>query len=532
MNSISVLDVTLRDGGCVNNFDFGHTYMEKILAAQENAGIDIIELGYLDEIDGSSQGRTKYKNEKVITQYFLRHKKPETTYVAMIDFGKFDVYQLKKRENSDIDGIRLAFHKKDRFEAIKWGKAIISKGYELYLQPMITLRYSDDELKDFIECVNRELNVISGFYIVDSFGEMRSNDMLHLLNVVNSNLLERIPMGIHSHNNLQMSYSNAITFLQYQMDRKLIIDCSIMGMGKGAGNLNTELLIEHLNIYYGKKYHIQPLLEVMDKVLNQLRAEFFWGYSPEYYLSAINKCSPSYASHFYNRHMLPIDQVGELLGMIEDHKKISFDKKYAEDLYRKYNDRKPVNDDAIIMELQQEFKQKCVLLVAPGKSILNAMEKIREIAAENNVITIGLNTLLDFNDYTLTSRKEVYEEIVAQGNRKIIACSNISKGGRGNVMILNYANWIDIDEATHDSSFVIALNLLKHCGVKEVMLAGLDGFDSSINENYYDPIMRHPVSPDEASKRNDYYKSFITRAIQDGMSISFVTDSKYMSDTI
>ena len=52
MKSLKVLDVTLRDGGCVNDFNFGTEYMEKILHAQEAAGIDIIELGYLDNNKG------------------------------------------------------------------------------------------------------------------------------------------------------------------------------------------------------------------------------------------------------------------------------------------------------------------------------------------------------------------------------------------------------------------------------------------------------------------------------------------------
>lgn len=69
-----------------------------------------------------------------------------------------------------------------------------------------------------------------------------------------------------------------------------------------------------------KNYHIAPLLEVIDKVINQLHSEFYWGYAPEYYLSAANQCTPSYASHFYNKHMLPIDQVGEMLEMIAPEK--------------------------------------------------------------------------------------------------------------------------------------------------------------------------------------------------------------------
>lgn len=526
MKTLKVLDVTLRDGGCVNDFNFGQTYMEKILAAQEASGVDIIEMGYVDENKGSVSGRTQYINEQVISQSILKNKKPGITYVAMMDYGKFNVDKLQPRTAEAIDGIRMAFHKKNRFDVIEIGRKIIEKGYQFYIQPMITLRYSDAELLELIELVNERLSDASGFYIVDSFGEMRPNDMSRILNLVDHNLIPSMTLGFHSHNNLQMSYSNAIAMLQFPTNRDLMLDCSIMGMGKGAGNLNTELLLEHLNLYYGKNYRIAPLLEVIDKVINQLHSEFYWGYAPEYYLSAANQCTPSYASHFYNKHMLPIDQVGELLAMIAPEKKISFDKNYAEEVYRKYNEGKAVDDTTIVEELKQEFANKKVLLVAPGKSIAENMDAIKEKATGEDVVTIGLNTVLDFNDYLLTTRKDIYDSAVSEG-RKLIVCSNISKGGRGNVKILNYANWIEFDGRTHDSSSVIAINLLKACGVKEIMLAGLDGFVVNINENYFDPNLRHPVTPEQVERRNNYYRDFINRVKDEGTKVTFVTPSKY-----
>lgn len=526
MNTLKVLDVTLRDGGCVNNFNFGQTYMEKILAAQEASGVDIIEMGYIDEHNGSCAGRTQYVNEQVIPQCILKNKKPGVTYVAMMDYGKFNIDCLQTKTDKDIDGIRMAFHKKNRFDVISIGKKIMEKGYMFYIQPMITLRYSDAELLELIELVNKELPDASGFYIVDSFGEMRPNDMSRVLNLVDHNLIPSMSLGFHSHNNLQMAYSNAIAMLQFPTNRDLLLDCSIMGMGKGAGNLNTELLLEHLNLYYGKKYKIEPLLEVIDKVINQLHSEFYWGYAPEYYLSAVNQCTPSYASHFYNKHMLPIDQVSELLRMIVPEKKISFDKKYAEDVYRQYNESKMVDDTLTIEEFKQIFRDKRVLLIAPGKSILTALNEIDNISEADDVVTIGLNTKLDCNDYLLTTRKDIYDSAVAEG-RQIIVCSNISKGGRGNVKILNYANWIEVDERTHDSSAVIALNLLKSCGVSEILLAGFDGFSVNINENYFDPNMRHPVTPEQVERRNKYYKNLITRVKESGVTVKFVTPSKY-----
>lgn len=527
MNSLKVLDVTLRDGGCVNDFNFGQTYMEKILAAQEASGVDIIEMGYIDDEKGSECGRTKYINEKVITQHILKHKKPGITYVAMMDYGRFNVDNLGPCTEDGIDGIRIAFHKKNRFDIIPLGRKLIEKGYKCYIQPMITLRYSDVEILQLIDLVNKEIPDASGFYIVDSFGEMRPNDMSRMLNLVDHNLIPSMTLGYHSHNNLQLSYSNAMAMLQFPTTRDLQLDCSIMGMGKGAGNLNTEILLEHLNLFYGKNYKISPLLEVIDKVINQLHDELYWGYAPEYYLSSANHCTPSYASHFYNKHMLPIDQVGELLGMIAEEKKISFDKNYAEELYRQYNESKAVDDTAVIEELKSEFKDKTVLLVAPGKSVGGAIDRIKELTAQDEMVSIGLNSTLDLRfDYLLTTRSDIYDQAVAEG-KSIIVPSSVSKGGRGTVKILNYANWIDVDERTHDSSAVMAFKLLQTCGVKKIILAGFDGFSININENYYDPNLRHPVNAEQAERRNKYYKALIRRLYEGGIDIKFLTPSMY-----
>lgn len=527
MKSIKVLDVTLRDGGCVNNFNFGTEYMTRILSAQEQAGIDVIEVGYIDSTNGSVSGRTQYINEKVIESALLHKKQSNTKYVAMIDYGKYPLEDLQPRTESGIDGIRLAFHKKHVPFIVEAGRTILDKGYELYIQPMITLRYSDAELLELIDIVNTHLSDASGFYIVDSFGEMRPNDMARALTMVDNNLVPSMLMGFHSHNNLQMSYSNAVAMLQFPTSRNIMLDSSIMGMGKGAGNLNTELLLEHLNLYYGTHYCIAPLLEVMDKVINQLHSEFYWGYSPEYYLSSANHCTPSYASHFYNKHMLPIEQVGELLSLIDDEKKISFDRNYAEQLYLCYNERKQVDDTNAVKELTSALSGKDVLLLGPGKSVCEMRGVVEQKVQEPNMVTIGLNTTQGFAPhYLLATRQEVFEQFIG-GNVPLITTSVVSKGARGNVKILNYKSWIDVDEQTHDSSFVIAMNLLKQCGVSTVWLAGLDGFSPNINDNYSDANMRRPVTEEQAAQRNAYYKEFIASLRTKGMVIRFLTPSKY-----
>lgn len=248
MKAVKVLDVTLRDGGCVIDFNFGQDYMEQILAGLEKSCVDIIEVGYLDSAKGSVQGRTQYCNEQVISQHFLKEKKPGITYVAMADLGKFNPELLHPCDGTGIDGLRIAFHKKDRERMLPVAKKVLEKGYKLFIQPMTIMRYSDREILELLDVVNTELADATAFYIVDSFGEMRMDDLNRIAHLVDHNLLPGMAMGFHSHNNLQLSYSNAVTLLQYFTDRELIVDSAILGMGKGAGNLNTELFLEHLNL--------------------------------------------------------------------------------------------------------------------------------------------------------------------------------------------------------------------------------------------------------------------------------------------
>jgi 4-hydroxy 2-oxovalerate aldolase len=526
MHRIRVLDVTLRDGGCVNNFDFGEIYMNKILSALEESKVDIVELGYLDNKKGSKNGRTQFIDEQAITGCLLKNKKSNTTYVAMMDYGKFDPQNLQKRSINDIDGIRVAFHKKDIPGLAMICRSILDKGYDLFIQPMIVMRYTDREIIDLIDMINTDIPEVRGMYIVDSFGEMRMNDLHRLINIFDNNLNRDISLGFHSHNNLQLSYSNAINFIQFPTARDIIVDCSVMGMGKGAGNLNTELLLEHMNLYYNGNYNIVPLLEISDSVLNQIREEFYWGYSVEYYLSSKNHCTPSYAGYYFKKHMLPIEKVSELLSLIAEEKKISFDEKYAEELYREYNKGKRYDDSNAIQNLKEGLQGKTVLLVAPGKRIETQKQEIAHAKTISD-ITISLNMVDHIkSDYVFITRKEILKDLPGQ-NINVIVPSNVCDEIKENLMIIDYEKWIDFDGKTRDSSGVIAINLLIACGVKKILLAGFDGFSPQLNENYYKPELRRPVSEKQAEERNTYFSDFLRRKKEE-ISVEFVTDTLYL----
>ncbi len=326
---IDLVDVTLRDGGIVVNFDYGAERMLAIKTTLESSGVEYIETGYIDEKKGSPEGRTCFDSETSIERTLLSSgKKPGVQYVAMIDYGTFDVTKLNPRSPRGIDGIRLAFHKEKWKTSIEWGKIILSKGYDLYIQPMVSMRYSDAEYKEMIQRCNQELAEARGFYVVDSFGQMDNKDLLHKLEIADQYVSMGMKLGFHAHNNRQMAYSNALTFLAYNARHDLMLDASIMGMGKGAGNLCTELIEADLN-REGKTYNTNVLYEAISDYFAAQQKLTPWGYSLDYYLSSLYSCTPSYIKIFTADSRVTTDVLVELLKNMPDEKRAACDRSFA-----------------------------------------------------------------------------------------------------------------------------------------------------------------------------------------------------------
>ncbi|MBR4761466.1 MAG: aldolase catalytic domain-containing protein [Clostridia bacterium] len=523
MGKIRVLDVTLRDGGIVNDFKFGEENMCKILSAVEDSGVDFIELGYIEKNTGTVRGRSQFINEKVISEYLLKNKRPGVTYAAMFDYGKFDVDTLGERRDSGIDAIRFAFHKRNFHDVKPIYEKLIAKGYEVYMQPMVTLHYSDEELEELLRMANGLS--IKGIYFVDTFGQMHNEDIMRLTEFFDGRLRPDIALGFHAHNNIQMAFSNAIAFLQYPTGRDKLIDSSIMGMGRGAGNLNTELILQYLNKYYGSNYDNLPLLKIMDTVLSKIKAENPWGYSAEYYLSSANDCSPIYSAYYYKKHMLPIERINELLKMVEGENRISFKKSYAEEIYRKYNAENSVDDTAVIDTVSKWFKGKKVCVIAPGKSLVWQKDKV-EKAVESADITVSLNCSAFNSKVILITREEAFSVIPIE-DKDFIVTSNVNCESDNRTYIIDYLKWISIiDDVTLDSAGYVALNLLIKLGASKILLAGFDGFSSDINGNYFSSELKRPVTVDQLDTKNRMFADFIKEKSRQ-TDIEFVTDSIY-----
>lgn len=479
---IKILDCTLRDGGYNNNWEFGSNNILKIFTRLVESNIDIIECGFLTQKGTYSNDYSLYDSIERITSFFNPNQTKCTT-VCMINYGDFNIEDLPTRTQLDIEGIRVAFHKKDMLKALDFCKKIVEKGYKLFIQPMVSMSYTDQEFIDLIKLSNSIAPF--AFYIVDSFGVMKNNDLMRYFYLLDNNLDKTICAGFHSHNNLQLSYSHAQTLSNLNSSRDIIIDSSVMGMGRGAGNLNTELYINYLNARFNCNYNSDPLLYIVDEILSPIYHHNYWGYSLPHYLSAIYNCHPNYATFLDDKNTLKVSDIKNILTQVLDEKKVNYDKEYIENLYLQYQSRKSSLTDHF-NNLKSEILNKEVLLIAPGNSICIEKNEILEfISRKSQIITISINfTPEHFQcNYTFVSNLKRFDKIKEDLKKNIILTSNINDAP-DYAYLVNYSDLVNDREPVKDNAGLMLIKLLIKLGSSKIYLAGFDGYSPGVYDNY------------------------------------------------
>lgn len=480
---ISMLDCTLRDGGYVNEWKFGRRNIETIIENLTEAGMDIVECGYLCD-DGRDDLRlTKVNNVDALNAIISKDKLLNCEFAMMIDLGNYDVDRLCEYHNGAISIIRLAFHKRDIENAFEVARNIQDKGYKVFLQPMVSLCYTD---KEFLELIDRTNKLMpAALYIVDSFGEMKKRDLIRLFLMVDHNLNDKVQIGYHSHNNMQLAYSNAQALIEEHTDRELIVDATVMGMGRGAGNLNTELFAQYLNEEDRYRYNIQKLLRISDKVLNRIYSQSYWGYSLAHYISARHNCHPNYASYLNEKNNLTIDEIDMMLSKMPSEKKVSFDREYVEQIYLNTMMENPT-DYGPIEKFIEDIKGRCVLIIAPGKSSLTDKDKINDFVMKNEPMVISLNHEYEYchTDYVFFSNIRRYKENGCPVKKKAIITSNIAEEDA--YIKTDYKMLLNDCDGVADNAGMMLIKFLTDKQIQCIYLAGMDGYGPDETDNYAD----------------------------------------------
>ena len=392
-----------------------------------------------------------------------------------------------------------------------------------------------------------------------------------------------IALGYHGHNNFQMGYANCIAMLAYETDRTMLVDGTLYGMGKSAGNAPIELVAMHMNQKYGKNYNISQMLEAIDANIMNFYQPSTWGYNLFFYLAASNDCHPNYVADLMNKKTLSIKSINELLSRLEGEKKLLYDKKYMEDLYLEYQSRDIDDSDAIkrlsarfdslstdIFEYEGDHEhkvdginiQKNILVIGPGSSVSTEREKLdafiektREADGDENLEIIAINYIpeeipIDMIFISNSKRylqmssalarlistgendsQTVYDEngmpVESEGSDRIqiIATSNVTSKRIDFDYTLNYSSLIDEEADIIDNSFIMLLKALVKAGVKKVNVAGFDGY-SEDKLNFINPEMEYTFIKDRTAELNQYAKDKLAELRKD-IEVNFVNTSLY-----
>lgn len=342
LKDITLLDCTLRDGGYINDWRFGEQAISDIKTAIEQSGPEIIELGFLRD--------QPYEKDRVVfdsmdlVKKAIGKRKPGVKYAVMSAVA--DHYPLEKLTPSDsesADLIRVIIWKTQRKdgqtvdaldEAYEFCKGIVDKGYPLCVQPARVNQYTDDE---FISMLKRfsELEPY-GMYVVDSWGTQNAEDILHYMHLADKSIPKSCALGYHGHNNMMQAQSIAQAVLWENFDRHLMIDASVFGIGRGAGNLNLELIERYLNTFYEKKYDVSPALDIYERYIKDIYKIEPWGYSIPFFLTACYNGNPNFARYLGNKLHLEADEISYVLSHLSEADRIMYNKEAADKLVEEY----------------------------------------------------------------------------------------------------------------------------------------------------------------------------------------------------
>jgi 4-hydroxy 2-oxovalerate aldolase len=280
MNKISFLDCTLRDGGYYSNWDFDNSLVETYYKAFEKLPVNYLEIGYRAIAEKGYLGEYFYCPDYVIDNARKLSSKKLSIMLNEKSVKPEHVPGLLGSAIGKIDLVRLAVDPENIVRALKLAEEIKKLKFEVSFNMMYMSKWKTHTA--FLNNLGIVNGIIDYFYIVDSYGGSYPSEVADTFNLVKERV--KIPIGFHGHNNLEMALINSLTAIECGAE---MIDATITGMGRGAGNLKTELLLTALNAK-GKLEVDFNTLSDLTHAFETLQDHFKWGTNLPYMVSGAN----------------------------------------------------------------------------------------------------------------------------------------------------------------------------------------------------------------------------------------------------
>lgn len=326
----SFLDCTIRDGGYINRWDFSDDSVTELIHILDKCGYDFIEIGFRNNpqiYNNKPCGKWRYCREKDLVKVVVPKKDRNIKIAVMADYTSSSIDLFPTCNETVIDMVRVAFHISDFEGALEMCKQLKQLGYIVSANAMATMNYTKQQMTKL--CKLSHNYKIDYLYIADSYGCLVPGQVTKLYNLMRGLLPSHttVKLGLHAHNNIQNALSNALS----SDDDVDIIDSTVFGMGRGAGNLCTELIIHE----YYESTNLLKVCEYAEKWIVPLYSNTptEWGYNLPFVISAHFKCHPNYVSKLKDYGITKIKDVWEYMQIINNNKKNNyFDLEYLNEL--------------------------------------------------------------------------------------------------------------------------------------------------------------------------------------------------------
>ena len=317
-SGFDILDCTIRDGGYLNDWKFSKELVREVYRSLSKAGVPVMEIGFRATekyFDRDKYGPWRFSGEDLLRETI--NGIDGAKLALMGDFGKVSADDFLPRRESVVDMVRIASHKNDIMEAVRLLGKIKDKGYKVSLNAMGYSNYSKPEQKRFASIIKKA--GLDYVYVVDSYGSVFPNEIEALIAPLLG--IRGTKVGFHPHNSLQMAFANTLEAVRCGAD---IVDSTFYGIGRGAGNLPTEIIVLYKELLGDRRYNAIPILNCIDKYLLPIKKEIDWGYQLPFMLSGMYKCHPNYASGLINYREYTIDEICKAMEIIEKRNPLGY----------------------------------------------------------------------------------------------------------------------------------------------------------------------------------------------------------------
>lgn len=533
-NHAMILDCTLRDGAYLIDKKFGDNNIKGIIEGLVKSKIDCIEVGFFQD-EGFGEGKTVFKNS-CDAKRFIPREKNGILFTVLADCSRYSISNLDKCDGTSIDAVRECFFKTERDIAIENCKEIKKKGYKCFVQPVDILGYTDIELIELLQHINEvEPYCLS---IVDTFGSMYQEDLHRIFEIINHNLVSSCKVGFHSHNNMQMSNALSQEFIRMSYGkREVIVDGTISGMGRGAGNTPTELIVQYMVSQFGYNYDIDAILDIIDDYMDNIKTICSWGYSTPYFIAGCYSSHVNNIAYLTQKNSIRSKDIRYILNKIGEIPRKRYDYDLLEKTYVEYL-ASDIDDSGSMKHLSEVLNGKDILLLVPGRTVITDEDKIQKFIKQKNPLVISVNFIHDRikSDYIYMSNNRRYSYWknvpIFREQNKIIASNIKIESDDENEFIISFNKLVKPGFKYMDNSTLLILRLLDMFDLNSLTIAGFDGYNykevNALNYSNADlelyTVKEDPKSLNEeiaimlldySNSRNHHYK------------INFITESRF-----